>query len=165
MRILNAENFINTVGKLPGRLPAKSSPRGFTLIEVLVVGVIMGLLIGLIGPNVLGQVDKAKVTTARADMSTLSSALDMYKLDNNRYPTTDQGLEALISKPSSSPVPNNWNSQGYLKGTEIPMDPWDGEYLYFSPGDDGRPYEIISLGADNSEGGSDFDADLSNWDS
>lgn len=137
---------------------------GFTLIEVLVVVVIMGLLIGLIGPNVLGQVDKAKVTTARADMSALSSALDMYKLDNHFYPTTDQGLDALVSKPSGSPVPKNWNSQGYLKGTEIPVDPWDGEYLYFSPGDDGRPYEIISMGADGREGGEGYNADLSSWD-
>lgn len=165
MRKLNPLNVPHISRKATGCFPAKNSARGFTLIEVLVVVVIMGLLIGLIGPNVLGQVDKAKVTTARADMSTLSSALDMYKLDNNRYPTTDQGLEALVSKPSSSPVPNNWNSQGYLKGSEIPRDPWDGEYLYFSPGDDGRPYEIISLGADNNEGGSDYDADLSNWDS
>ena len=143
---------------------SQSRQLGFTLIEVLVVVVIMGLLIGLIGPNVLGQVDKAKVTTAKADMSTLSSALDMYKLDNHFYPTTDQGLEALVNKPSGSPAPKNWNSQGYLKGTEIPSDPWDGEYLYFSPGDDGRPYELISLGADGREGGEGYGADLSNWD-
>ena len=139
--------------------------QGFTLIEVLVVVVIMGLLIGLIGPNVLGQVDKARVTTARADMSTLAAALDMYKLDNHFYPTTDQGLEALIEKPAGSPVPKNWNTQGYLKGSELPLDPWDGEYIYFSPGDDGRPYELISLGADGREGGDDFAADIDSWDS
>ena len=138
--------------------------RGFTLIEVLVVVVIMGLLIGLIGPNVLGQVDKARVTTAKANLTTLASALDMYKLDNHFYPTTDQGLEALISKPSASPVPKNWNSQGYLKGSELPLDPWDAEYLYFSPGDDGRPYELISLGADGREGGEEFASDISSWD-
>lgn len=138
--------------------------RGFSLIEIMVVVVIMGMLIGLIGPNVLGQVDKARVTTAKADMATLSSALDMYKLDNHFYPTTDQGLEALVSEPGSSPTPKNWNPQGYLKGGEVPIDPWDSEYLYFSPGDEGRPYELISLGADGKEGGEDYSADISAWD-
>lgn len=141
----------------------RSKVRGFTLIEVLVVVVIMGLLIGLIGPNVLGQVDRARVTTAKADLSTLSQALDMYKLDNHFYPTTDQGLEALIAKPSSSPVPSNWNSQGYLKAKSLPLDPWDAQYLYFSPGDDGLPYELISLGADAREGGEGYAADISSW--
>lgn len=141
----------------------RHSNAGFTLIEVLVVVVIMGLLIGLIGPNVLGQVDKARVTTAKADMATLSSALDMYKLDNHFYPTTDQSLEALIAKPSASPVPKNWNSQGYLKGSEIPLDPWDGEYVYYSPGDGSVPYELISLGADGREGGEGYSADISVW--
>lgn len=138
--------------------------RGFTLIEVLVVVVIMGLLIGLIGPNVLGQVDKARVTTARADMATLSQALDMYKLDNHFYPTTDQGLEALVVEPTGSPAAKNWNPDGYLKGTEVPTDPWGGEYQYFSPGDGSRPFEIISLGADARLGGKNYDADISNWD-
>ncbi|MGB5324433.1 MAG: type II secretion system major pseudopilin GspG [Pseudomonadales bacterium] len=147
----------------PG-VSGRASQRGFTLIEVLVVVVIMGLLIGLIGPNVLGQVDKARVTTARADLATLASSLDMYKLDNHFYPTTDQGLEALVSQPSGTPVPKNWNSQGYLKGSEIPRDPWEGEYIYFSPGDGSRPYELISLGADGREGGEGYSADISVWD-
>ena len=141
----------------------RSAHAGFTLIEVLVVVVIMGLLIGLIGPNVLGQVDKARVTTAKADMATLASALDMYKLDNHFYPTTDQGLEALVAKPSASPVPKNWNGQGYLKGSEIPTDPWEGEYVYFNPGDGSHPYEMISLGADGREGGEEYSADISVW--
>lgn len=145
-------------------LNARAGQRGFTLIEVLVVVVIMGLLIGLIGPNVLGQVDKARVTTAKADLNTLASALDMYKLDNHFYPTTDQGLEALVSEPTSSPAPKNWNNQGYLKGSEIPLDPWEGEYVYFSPGDGSRPYELISLGADGREGGEGYSADISVWD-
>lgn len=144
---------------------AASAPaKGFTLIEVLVVVVIMGMLIGLIGPNVLGQVDKARVTTAKADLATLSQALDMYKLDNHFYPTTDQGLEALISKPTASPVPKNWNSQGYLKGSEIPKDPWEGDYVYLSPGEGSQPYELISLGADESVGGEGYSSDISSWD-
>ena len=137
---------------------------GFTLIEMLVVVVIMGLLIGLIGPQVIGQVDKARVTTARADMATLGQALDMYKLDNHRYPTTDQGLEALISKPTSSPEPRNWNPQGYLSGNEIKLDPWQGEYIYLSPGEGGQPYDLFSLGADAQLGGEGYDTDLSVWD-
>jgi len=136
--------------------------QGFTLIEVLVVVVIMGLLIGLIGPNVIGQVDKARVTTAKADMATLAAALDMYKLDNNFYPTTDQGLEALVNKPSGSPEPKSWNPEGYLAGSNIPEDPWGGEYLYFSPGESG-PYDLISLGADGSDGGDGYNTDLNVW--
>ena len=136
---------------------------GFTLIEVLVVVVIMGLLIGLIGPNVIGQVDKTRVTTAKTQMSTIASALDMYRLDNNIYPTTDQGLEALVSKPSGSPEPRGWNPGGYLQGKEVPLDPWGYEYLYFSPGEDG-PYDLISLGADGTDGGEEYNADISVWD-
>lgn len=138
-----------------------SNQKGFTLIEVLVVVVIMGMLIGLIGPNVLGQVDRARVTTAKTDIASLSQALDMYKLDNHFYPTTDQGIDALVTKPNVSPVPRNWNSGGYIKGSKIPLDPWDGEYVYFSPGEDGQPYELFSLGADGRVGGSDYDADIS----
>jgi general secretion pathway protein G len=138
--------------------------RGFSLIEVLVVVVIMGMLIGLIGPNVLGQVDRARVTTAKADIATLSQALDMYKLDNHFYPTTDQGLEALVKKPQASPSPKNWNSQGYLKSSELPLDPWDGEYVYRSPGEGSEPYELMSLGADARVGGDGYASDISSWD-
>jgi len=138
--------------------------QGFSLIEVLVVVVIMGMLIGLIGPNVLGQVDRARVTTAKADIATLSQALDMYKLDNHFYPTTDQGLEALVKKPQASPSPKNWNSQGYLKGSELPLDPWDNDYVYLSPGESSEPYELMSLGADARVGGDGYASDISSWD-
>ena len=138
--------------------------QGFSLIEVLVVVVIMGMLIGLIGPNVLGQVDRARVTTAKADIATLSQALDMYKLDNHFYPTTDQGLEALVKKPQASPSPKNWNSQGYLKGSELPLDPWDNDYVYLSPGEGSEPYELMSLGADARVGGDGYSSDISGWD-
>ena len=142
----------------------KKQQQGFSLIEVLVVVVIMGMLIGLIGPNVLGQVDRARVTTAKSDIASLSQALDMYKLDNHFYPTTDQGLEALVSRPQSSPEPRNWNPEGYIKGSKLPLDPWDGEYVYMSPGEDNRPYELISLGADARLGGEGYAADISSSD-
>lgn len=142
----------------------KKQLQGFSLIEVLVVVVIMGMLIGLIGPNVLGQVDRARVTTAKSDIASLSQALDMYKLDNHFYPTTDQGLEALVSRPQSSPEPRNWNPEGYIKGNKLPLDPWDGEYVYMSPGEDNRPYELLSLGADARSGGEGYAADISSSD-
>ena len=142
----------------------KKQAQGFSLIEVLVVVVIMGMLIGLIGPNVLGQVDRARVTTAKSDIASLSQALDMYKLDNHFYPTTDQGLEALVSRPQSSPEPRNWNPEGYIKGNKLPLDPWDGEYVYMSPGEDNRPYELLSLGADARSGGEGYAADISSSD-
>lgn len=138
--------------------------QGFSLIEVLVVVVIMGMLIGLIGPNVLGQVDRARVTTAKSDIASLSQALDMYKLDNHFYPTTDQGLEALVRRPQSYPEPRNWNPEGYIKGNKLPLDPWDGEYVYMSPGDDNQPCELLSLGADARTGGEDYSADISSAD-
>lgn len=138
--------------------------QGFSLIEVLVVVVIMGMLIGLIGPNVLGQVDRARVTTAKSDIASLSQALDMYKLDNHFYPTTDQGLQALVRRPQSSPEPRNWNPEGYIKGSKLPLDPWDGEYVYMSPGEDNRPYELLSLGADARSGGEGYSADISSSD-
>ena len=138
-----------------------SNQKGFTLIEVLVVVVIMGMLIGLIGPNILGQADRARVTTAKTQIATLSQALDMYKLDNHFYPTTDQGLDSLVVKPSASPIPRNWNPDGYIKGSKIPLDPWDGEFVYFSPGEDGQPFELFSLGADGRVGGDGYNADIS----
>jgi general secretion pathway protein G len=138
--------------------------QGFSLIEVLVVVVIMGMLIGLIGPNVLGQVDRARVTTAKSDIASLSQALDMYKLDNHFYPTTDQGLEALVRRPQSSPEPRNWNPEGYIKGSKLPLDPWDGEYVYMSPGEDNRPYELLSYGADARSGGEGYSSDISSSD-
>lgn len=146
------------------KIDSSRSNHGFTLIEVLVVVVIMGMLIGLIGPNLIGKVDETKVTTAKTDMATLSQALDMYKLDNHFYPTTDQGLEALVQKPQASPVPKNWSNSGYIKGGQLPLDPWDGEYIYLSPGDDGKPFELISLGQDGKLGGEEFSGDVSVWD-
>jgi len=130
------------------------NPRGFTMIEIMVVVAIMGILAALIIPNVVGQDDKARVTAVKSDMSSISSALDLYKLDNFSYPTTEQGLEALAVKPEGA---RNWPPGGYLK--KIPEDPWHRPYIYVSPGNTG-PYDLISLGSDGAEGGEGYGADI-----
>lgn len=137
--------------------------RGFTLIEIMVVVVIIGILIGLVAPNVLGRVDKARITAAKTDIATLEQSLEMYRLDNHAYPSTDQGLEALITKPSGEPDAKNWNLEGYLKKKQLPKDPWGNAYQYVNPGQEGRAYDLYSFGADGREGGEDYDADIGNW--
>lgn len=128
---------------------------GFTLIEIMVVIVIMGILGALIVPNIISRPDEARVTAAKADIRSVGAALEMYRLDNGNYPSTDQGLEALVNQPSGYPEPRRWNPEGYLK--KLPKDPWDETYLYFS---EGRKFEIYSFGADRKEGGEGFDADI-----
>ncbi len=135
---------------------------GFTLIEIMVVVVIIGVLIGLVAPNILGRVDESRVTAAQADIATMDQALELYKLDNHRFPSTDQGLQALVQKPTGSPEPKNWNPDGYLKKGKLPQDPWGNDYQYISPGANG-PYDLYSLGADGREGGEGYDADIGNW--
>lgn len=130
--------------------------RGLTLIEIMVVVAILGLLSAMIVPNVIGQGEKAKVDIARANMSSIANALKMYKLDNNGYPTTEEGLEALVERPSSADK-GEYNPDGYLD--QVPEDPWGNPYVYISPGVDG-PYDLYSLGADGVEGGEGFDADI-----
>jgi general secretion pathway protein G len=134
---------------------------GFTLIEIMVVVVIISVLIGLVAPNILGRVDEARVTAARADIATFEQALEMYKLDNHHYPSTEQGLQALVEKPSGSPQPKTWNPSGYLKKSKLPVDPWGNEYQYLSPGAT-SPFEIYSLGADGRDGGEGYDSDIGN---
>lgn len=141
---------------MPTRLPADS---GITLVEMIVVLAIIAIVAGLIIPNVIGRPDEARVTVATADMQSVSSALKMYRLDNKTYPTTSQGLAALVNKPSSAPVPQNWHSEGYLG--QLPTDPWGNPYVYRSPGATGA-FDLMSLGADGKPGGEEFDADLVN---
>lgn len=138
----------------------QSRQRGFSLIEVLVVLVIITLLIGIVAPQMLGSADKARIDSVRAEFRQIELALDMYKLDNFDYPTTEQGLRALVEKPSLDPVPRNWKTDGYLKS--LPKDPWGNEYRYLSPGEHGR-YDIYSLGSDNAPGGIEQAADLGSW--
>ena len=131
------------------------SSRGFTLIEIMVVVVILGILGSLIVPNIIGRPDEARATAARADIEAIGNALELYRLDNGNYPSTDQGLGALVTKPSGYPEPRRWNADGYLK--KLPVDPWDQPYQYFS---ENRTFEVSSLGADLQEGGEGVDADL-----
>lgn len=138
----------------------RAKQRGFTLIEVMVVVVILGILAALVVPQVMSRPDQAKVTVAKGDIKAIAAALDMYKLDNFSYPSTQQGLEALVSRPSGSPQPRNWNADGYLK--RLPKDPWGNEYQYLAPGTKG-PYDLFSYGADGKPGGSELNADIGNW--
>ncbi|WP_404419672.1 type II secretion system major pseudopilin GspG [Marinospirillum sp.] len=134
--------------------------KGFTLLEVMVVLVIIGLLVAIVAPNVLDNQDKAMVQKARADLSSLEQALEMYRLDNFNYPTTEQGLDALVEKPSVAPEPKNYRENGYIR--RLPSDPWGNDYQYRQPGEHGR-VDIYSLGADGREGGEDLNADIGNW--
>ena len=134
---------------------------GFTLIEIMVVVVILGILAALVVPQVMSRPEQAKVTVAKGDIKAVAAALDMYKLDNFAYPSTQQGLEALVTKPTGNPQPKNWNRDGYLK--RLPKDPWGNEYQYLSPGTRGQ-FDLYSFGADGKPGGSDLNADIGNWD-
>ncbi len=136
---------------------------GFTLIELMIVIAILGILSTLVILNIAGAPDEARVTKAKADIQTLQSALILYKVKNGFYPTTEQGLKALIEKPATKPIPRNYPQGGFLNQQSVPKDPWGNEYIYRSPGEEGRPYEIISLGADQMEGGTGFDADIKSY--
>lgn len=133
---------------------------GFSLVEILVVLVIMGLLISIVAPTVLNQADEARVQKARADFKNIETALKMYRLDNYVYPTTEQGLEALVQPSSLDPEPRNFRQGGYLE--ELPVDPWGRPYLYMHPGEH-REVDIYTLGADGLSGGEDQNADIGNW--
>ena len=144
-------------------LPRRSRRRagGFTLIELMVVLVIIGVLAALIVPNVLGRADEAKITGARTDLQTIRQALKLYKLDNGNYPTPEQGLEALVQRPGGVPEARNWKEGGYL--SRLPRDPWGNPYQYLSPGRSGD-FEVYTLGKDGQPGGEGYNADIGNWD-
>ena len=139
-------------------LIARRSSRGFTLLELMVVIVIIGVLAALIAPNVIRHVSEAKITAARADISTLMNELKTYKLDNGRYPSQDQGLQALVAKPTTGSIPGNW--KGYLD--KLPTDPWHNPYQYANPGVHGE-VDVFSFGADGQAGGEGDDADIGSW--
>lgn len=134
---------------------------GFTLIEIMVVVVIIGILASVVVPRIMDNPDKARVAKAKNDIQAIGSALDIYRLDNYVYPTTDQGLEALVIKPTSSPEPANWKQGGYIK--KLNKDPWGNEYLYLNPGEHGET-DIYSLGADGAPGGDGPNKDIGSWD-
>jgi len=144
----------------PFRHSLRTTERGFTLIEVMVVVVILGILAAVIVPKIMDNPDKARIVKARSDVQALKSALDMYKLENFNYPSTNQGLQALVEKPSGSPEPRNWKQGGYLDN--LPSDPWGNDYQYLNPGVHSE-IDIYSLGADGRPGGEGVDADIGNW--
>jgi len=133
---------------------------GFTLIEILVVIVILGILAAMIVPKVMSRPDEARVVAARQDIATLMQTLKIYRLDNKRYPTTEQGLQALVNKPTQAPLPDNWKGGGYVE--RLPLDPWGNSYQYLNPGLHGE-IDVFSYGADGAPGGEGFDADIGNW--
>jgi general secretion pathway protein G len=135
--------------------------RGFTFIELMVVIVILGLLAMVVFPSYLRRVDDAKITAAKVQIKSLESGLKMFYLDNGFYPSTEQGLKALIEKPTTGRIPEKWREGGYLDKPSIPKDPWGNDYIYLSPGRNGEDYEIISYGRDGKEGGEGVDADIS----
>ncbi len=137
--------------------------KGFTLIELLIVIVILGILATFLVPKIMQKPDEARVAKAKNDIMAIETALKMYKMDNGVYPTTMQGLKALIQKPEIPPIPKHYKPGGYLDTNSVPKDPWGNPYIYRSPGDNGRAYEIISLGADGKEGGSGVNADIKSW--
>jgi general secretion pathway protein G len=150
--IMQSTSFVSTFS-LRRRLQA-----GFTLIELMVVLLIIGVLAALIVPNVLERADDARVTAAKTDVTNLMQALKLYRLDNQRYPSADQGLQALLVKPTTEPIPNNWKT--YLD--QLPKDPWGQPYVYLNPGIKGE-VDVMSYGADGQPGGEGRNADLGSW--
>ena len=134
--------------------------RGFTLIEVMVVVAILGILAAIVVPKIMGRPDDARIVAAKQDIGAITQALKLYRLDNATYPSTEQGLQALITKPGSQPIPLNWKSGGYLD--KIPKDPWRNEYQMLSPGVNGE-IDVFSYGADGQQGGEGNNADIGSW--
>ncbi len=142
--------------------PAGERESGFTLIELMVVMVILATLITIVAPRFLGEPEKARHLKAQVTISNLETALKTYYLDNGFYPTTDQGLDALVKEPATDPVPGKYRDGGYLEKGKVPLDPWGRDYIYLSPGLHGE-FDIVSYGADGVEGGEGKDADVESW--
>ncbi len=136
--------------------------RGFTLIELMVVIVILSVLAVWVAPKIMGRPDQAKQVKAQVDIQSLETALKLYKLDNGHYPTTDQGLEALVTKPDTGKTAKNWRTGGYLEKGQVPKDPWGNEFIYLSPGTH-SDFDLISYGADGEPGGEEYNKDINNW--
>ncbi|MFT5235339.1 MAG: general secretion pathway protein G [Shewanella sp.] len=148
---------MHTVFEEEVSMKVRNKQQGFTLLEVMVVIVILGILASMVVPNLMGNKDKADIQKAVSDIVALENSLDMYKLDNSIYPTTEQGLEALTQKPTGSPEPRNYREDGYVK--RLPQDPWRNDYLLLSPGENGK-LDVFSVGPDGQAGTED---DIGNW--
>jgi len=159
----------NPEGNIPGGIMQQKpgifaqTNAGFTIIEIMVVIVIIGLLIGIVGPRLIGRTDDARVSAAKMQIESLSSAIKMYKLDIGAYPTTSQGLDALVTAPQGDGNLSKWRKGGYLEKSKVPKDPWGNEFIYLSPGAHGD-FDLISNGADGVPGGEDYNKDITNWD-
>lgn len=136
--------------------------KGFTLIELLVVIIIIGILAGYVGPKLMGHPEEAKQAKAKLQIQGIETALKMYKLDNGYYPSTEQGLQALVELPTTGKLPPRWKKGGYLEKSRVPRDPWNNDYVYLSPGDN-RDYDLLSKGADGEIGGEDDGRDINSW--
>lgn len=157
MTSMNSIRSTHTIAAIRSRFA-----RGFTLIEIMVVITILGVLAALIVPRVVGRTDDAKIAAAKQDIASLMQALKLYRLDNGRYPTTEQGLQALIGKPTLEPIPSNWKQGGYIERSSVPTDPWGEPYKYLSPGMRSE-IDVFSLGRDKTNGGEGPDADIGSW--
>ncbi len=144
------------------KVPLIKNVRGFTLIELMVVIIILGILAMYVAPKIMGRPDEARQVKARLDMASLETALKLYRLDNGMYPGTEQGLQALVAQPETGTLAKKWRKGGYLEKNRVPKDPWGNEYIYLCPGvnDD---YDIISYGADGVSGGEDKNKDINSW--
>ena len=143
-------------------LGRKRKERGFTLIEIMIVVVILSILVWQLAPRIMGKPDEARQVKAKMDIATLETALKLYKLDNGIYPSTEQGLEALVELPSIGQLPKKWREGGYLEKRKIPRDPWDNDYVYLSPGLHGD-FDLTSYGVDKEPGGEGKNMDINNW--
>ena len=143
-------------------LIGKADSRGFTLIELMVVIVILGILAGLIIPRIMGRPEEAKELKAKMQIESIETALKLYKLDNGVYPDTEQGLQALVEKPQTGTLPKKWRNGGYLEKGKVPKDPWGNDFIYLSPGAHGE-YDLSSYGADGVQGGEDKNKDINSW--
>src|SRR5512134_3240820 len=151
---------LGSIKRKEGQMNVKSRQGGFTLLEVMVVVVILGILAALVVPKIIGRPDEARVIAAKQDIASLMQALKLYRLDNQRYPTTEQGLQSLVTKPATAPVPPNWKAGGYIE--RLPKDPWGNTYQFLNPGVRGE-IDVFSFGGDGAPGGEGKDADIGSW--
>lgn len=158
--ILGSQTKQQNIMELMLKTQTKKKASGFTLIEVMVVIVILGILAAVVVPRVMDRPDTARITKAKQDIRAMESAMELYRLDNFNYPSTDQGLEALVTQPSGSPEAKNWKDGGYMK--RVPKDPWGNEYQFLNPGVNGS-IDIFTYGADGEEGGEEMNADVGTW--
>lgn len=160
-KTLGYQTILDYENMKPKRIYSKNQD-GFSFLELMVVVVILGILATYIAPRFMGRADDARSVKAKVDIASIETSLKMYRLDNGHYPTTEQGLLALIEKPATEPIPVNWNEKGYLEKQRVPKDPWGKGYLYLSPGVNDE-YDVISYGADGAPGGEGKNKDINSW--